>query len=189
MGISLLLTLVALRPAEGQARFVYGIAGSAYQSPESFSTPGGLGPLIGIERALSEGMSLSAIASTLHTIRTSDDVSICRPAPGDGCLPPLLYPLWLHAVEIQATVAPVPRLPVRLIGSAGLSLAHDAREHWRGAPRTPNDAEGQSIWRGGFEVRFGRSPRAARLQYTQTSFGADPFAVSSLKTISLVLIR
>src|SRR5687768_5987594 len=146
VSISLLLLGVPLCQVTAQTRLVYGIAGSAYQSPEPFTTPGGLGPLIGLERTLSGAMSLSAIASTLHTIRTSDNVSICRPAPDDGCLPNLLYPQWIHAVELHTTVALVPNLPIRLIGSAGLSLAHDAREHWRGAPRTPDNPEWQSIW-------------------------------------------
>jgi hypothetical protein len=154
-----------------------------------FDAPGGLGLLIGVERDQSEALSLAAVGTILHTIRTSDDIAICYIGPDDACLPRPLFPLWISSFELRAAVAFVPRVPVRLLGAAGVSLAHDAREYWSGAPRTTNGAEVQAIWRGGFEIRTGRSPRAPRIQFARTSFGADPWSLSSLKTLSVIIAR
>lgn len=186
--ILILLLISAARGIEAQARTIWGVSAAGYGADSPYPSTGGLGVLYGIERQAG-GVRLAGIVSVLKTTRTSDHIAICYRAPDDGCLPRPLFPLWLSAVELQAGIAPVPFLPLRLLGGAGISHAFDAREYWKGAPRTPNDAEWQSLWRGGVEVSLGRGPTAPRLQFTRTSFGAQPYSVTWIKSLTLVLVR
>lgn len=182
----------AVTASRGQASrapdhpLVFGVTAAGYYG-NPYENTLGLGGLAALERRLSGAISLRGSASVLRTVNTADDVTICRPAPDDGCLPRPLFPLWLATLEANGVVTPVPGIPVALVAGVGVSIASDARGAWRGAPPTGSGSQSQPVVRHGLELRLGSGPRAPRVQLTRLHFRPDPFSLEQVIGVTVLL--
>lgn len=179
----------AQRPDIGERATVFGVTGSGFIGPYPHEAILGLGVLVGLEQKLTPGLTLRALASVQRGIATSDDVGICRPDGMDGCLPNPLLPQWLSSLEVNVTVALLPRLPVRVVGGLGLAIAGDARQTHRSAPRTSAPTETPLVIRRGIEIPLGSGARAVRLQYTRSDFRSDPFSLRRVEAVTILIGR
>jgi hypothetical protein len=167
---------------------VFGPAAAAMIATFSTDNASALGIVMGLEKRLSEALAVSAIATAARGFATRDDITICRPAPDDGCLVQLL-PRRLTTLEVNASVRLLPHLPVRLVAGIGVAIASEARESWRGARATHSGVEMPQILRFGAELPLGTAPYAPRLVLTRARFSPQPFALRRLDGVAILFPR
>ena len=174
--------------AATESAFVVGATIASYQTDHPEGGILGLGASVGLERALNRRIALRGFATLTRGIRTVDDISICHLRPDESCLPDSVFPLSMISLELHAAIAPFRSVPVRLVAGGGVSVAGEARESDRGAPKLPLRPRTQATWRGGLEIPLGASPRAPRLSLTRTGFAQSPFSLTHVDALT-VLIR
>lgn len=171
----------AQAPREAQRPLFVGLSAGGYIG-NPYGELLGMGALAGIERDLGDALQIRGVASVLRGIRTGDDISICRIGPADGCLPDPYFPLWLWTLETNVSVAILPRVPIRLLGGVGFSIAADPREPARATPKPSLAPESQTIWRYGLDL--GGSGNSPHLLFTRARFAPRPYNLDHIQTIT-----
>lgn len=146
----------------------------------------GAGALLGVERRLHQGASIRAIATADRNVFTSDDIALCHPIPG-GCLPDAVFPTWLYGLRVEGSVTPRDNWPLRLVAGVGAIYATKFRENERNASYLALDSVLRASWRVGLELPLGASRRAPIVQLTRTGFGAEPYSVSAVDAVSIMI--
>ena len=192
LGIGTLLAMNApvaasQSPKASRAKAVLGVSGAGMVGPHDLDHLLGLGLAIGIEKRLSDAITVRAVATAMRgAVGARDDQAICIPAPNDGCLPGALMPRWLSTIELTVSAMIVPVLPLRVVAGFGITVAADAREVFAGAPKAKSATETPSSFSGGIEVPLGSSPRAPRLQLTRVWFNPRPFSMRRLDALTIL---
>ena len=182
------LTTVIHASAQAQANsLVVGATTASYQTDHPEGGIIGLGASVGVERVVNSRIALRGLATLTRGIRTVDDISICHRRPDGSCLPDSVFPLSMSSLELQAAIAPFRSVPIRLVAGGGVSVASEARESNRSAPKLPLSPRTQAMWRGGLELPLGASPRAPRLSLTRTGFAKSPFSLTHVDALTILL--
>jgi hypothetical protein len=166
---------------------VWGVIGSGFIGPYPGENIAALGAFAGVEKKLSDGISMRAFAAVQRGF-ASNNVGVCVPDGLDGCRT-ILLPYWLSSMEVNAAVTPIPRFPFRFVGGMGYAIGSDARRARSGARQTSLPAEMGFVIRRGIEIPLGRSPRAPRLQYTHTDVRPEPFSLNRVEAFTLLFVR
>jgi hypothetical protein len=166
---------------------IVGLTASGFIGPYPDQNIGGIGGLLGLEQKLSDGISVRALASVQRGF-SGDDVTICRPDGLDGCLA-IRLPYWLSSVEANAVVTPFPRFPLRFVAGLGYAIASDARGKGSGDSESSLPRETGLVIRRGLEIPLGSSARAPRLQYSRSDIRPQPFSLSRVEAVTILISR
>ena len=182
-----LMTCVTRHVHAQEQSFLLGVETAGYQTENPHGGLGGLGVMLGLERSVSNRLSMRATATVLRGVRMADDISVCLgPAPDGSCIPDPVFPLWLSRAEVLGAFAPVRIVPLRIIAGGGVSIAGDVREPERNSPTLPLKTRTQATWRVGADLGLGSSSRAPRIQFTRSGFASDPFSLTFVDAIAIV---
>ena len=163
-----------------------GVEAAAYQTKNPHGGMAALGAMVGLERPVSDQLSVRVTATALRGLRLGDDISVCLLAPDGSCIPDPVFPLWLSRIEVLGACAPVRFMPLRILLGGGISIAGDAREPERSSPRLAVNTKTQATWRAGVDLRLGSSSHAPRIQFTRMGFSKNPFSLSFVDALSIV---
>lgn len=189
--IALLLSgrpVVAAAQRESRyAQAFLGVTAASFRTPHPEGGTGGVGGLMGLERHLSDRASVRAVATTFHSVATTDGIALCHPRLDGTCLPDSVFPTWFSTLEVQGVMTPIRGLPIRIVGGGGLSHARDPKETRKSAPVLSLGSRTQALWRAGLDLSLGASRRAPRIEVTRTGFGSAPYSMSFVDAVSLVV--
>jgi hypothetical protein len=159
-----------------------------YSSSHPESAPWGVGAAIAYERATGRNETRVRVsAGTIATFMTADDISLCHPLDGGGCLPDAVFPERLWILETAAVIQPARNSPIALLLGAGVAVPKGARENERHSESLDSTASPRPSWRAGFEITLGHSRRAPRVQAAYSGYIGRIFSMNGLTALSLIL--
>jgi hypothetical protein len=188
LGIAMTAPALAQTPMQnGKTTWLIEAVAAGYRTDHPEGGPGGLGLAVALERRLAPRHSIRFTLSTLQTVVTADDIALCHPLPGGGCVPDSVFPGVLWIAEVSYLLQPLIQLPLLMLTGAGVVLPRGHPEG-HGAFGNPNAAaDPGASWRIGLEARLGNSLRAPRLQVAATALAHRMMSLEGLVTVALQL--
>lgn len=178
-------SVVGAQDTRRDTKVLVGLGGAVYATNDRGGSTMGLGASLGIERLISQRLTIRAVASGLRTVTTRDDAFGCPPAPAECSI--AVFPEQLLSGELLGLVSPGGISFLKIVAGAGLTIPRGGRENWRGAPRVDSMAGTRATFRGGIELSLGRSPAAPRLLLTRSGYSKAIFSMDWLDGLSLVI--
>lgn len=75
-----------------------------------------------MQRAVRGPLAARLSVRTLKSIITADDISLCHPLPGGGCLPDSVFPSTLWMADVVIAHQPFEAVPVHALTGLGIAL-------------------------------------------------------------------
>lgn len=177
--------VLAAQEPPRQLRILVGPLSGVYATSHRDGPAMGFGVAVGLERSISQRISVRGLAIGIKTDFTNIGVRVCQPSPL-GCRPPAVFPKGLVSGEFQSVASPLNGVPARVLGGVGVVIPIGGRANEVTGTYSDSSTGVRLTFRTGLEVSFGKSRRAPRAQLTRTGFSKAIFSMNWLDALGIL---